>query len=302
MPMQQRGECGHDIYPFFMAGTRGDREARIDYVCGAAASLLNVWITFPINKLMFRQQMEGIRVHKALRQLLKEGARNAYRGVLPPLLQRTVTVSLMFGTYTKASHYITNHGPQSLPFIITHSLAATTAGFAEAVLVPLERTQCLLQHSNFNKELRNTRHTFEVLYRNGFKEYYRGLSAVLLRNSVSNMLFLGLREPLKQSLPTPETQLRELGNSFISGAGLGAFLSTLFFPLNVVKNHMMTQIGGEYKGIRRTFKIVFEERNRRWKKMFRGVHVNYTRSFISWGIINMAYDFLHKLFINNDCL
>lgn len=283
-----------------MAGFKGDREARIDYVCGAAASLFNVWITFPINKLMFRQQIEGIRVCKAFNQLLKEGPRNAYRGVLPPLLQRTITVSLMFGTYTKTSHYITNHTPLSLPFFITHSLAATTAGFAEAILVPLERTQCLLQHSNFNKELRNTRHTFEVLYQNGFKEYYRGLSAVLWRNSISNILFLGLREPLKQSLPTPETQWGELGNSFISGAGLGAFLSTTFFPLNVIKNRMMTQIGTEYKSIGTTFKIVFEERNRRWKKMFRGVHVNYTRSFISWGIINMAYDFLHNLFNNNN--
>ena len=29
--------------------------------------------------------------------------------------------------------------------------------------------------------------------------------------------------------------------------------------------------------------------------MFRGVHVNYTRSFMSWGIINMAYGYLLQL-------
>jgi len=55
---------------------------------------------------MFRQQVHGIRFFKALRQLQKEGAFYVYRGLLPPLLQRTATVSLMFGTYTNYSHFL----------------------------------------------------------------------------------------------------------------------------------------------------------------------------------------------------
>jgi hypothetical protein len=175
-------------------------------------------------------------------------------------------------------------------------MAATSAGCIEAILVPLERAQCLLQDKKYNKELLNTKHTFQVIYRTGLKEFYRGLTAVLLRNSLSNVMFLGLRGPLKNSLPTPETQIGESFNSFISGAGLGMFLSTLFFPLNVVKTRMMTNLGGDFLTIRETFIIVFNERNKRWRKMFRGVHINYTRAFLSWGIINMTFDALVKWF------
>lgn len=248
---------------------------------------------------MFRQQIDGIRIRTAAKQVFYDEFFHLYRGLLPPLIQRTLTVSLMFGSYVQAQQFITKHSPTPLPFIISHSMAASTAGCAEALLTPLERTQCLLQAKKYNKELTNTRHTFQVLRRSGFREFYRGLSAVVCRNCLSNILFLGLREPLKHKLPKPRSHFGESLNSFISGAGLGMSLSTLFFPLNVVKNRMMTErIGGEFLGIGTTFRIVFEERNRRWRKMFRGVHINYTRAFISWGIINMSYDYLTRLFMS----
>jgi len=41
------------------------------------------------------------------------------------------------------------------------------------------------------------------------------------------------------------------------------------------------------------FKSLLRERGVRG--MFRGVHVNYTRSFMSWGIINMTYGYLLRL-------
>ena len=272
----------------------GHQDAHLDYVCGAGASLVNIVFTFPINKTMFRQQVEGIRVHKAVRQLRKEGLRNIYRGLLPPLMQRTMTVSIMFGTYTSYIRSLEYVFP-STPYYMIHSLAAMGAGFTEAVLVPFERVQCLLQVKQYNTRLHNTKHAFQYLWRYGPSEYYRGLSAILLRNGLSNILFLGLREPLKDSLPTPKTQLGESFNAFISGAGLGAGLSTLFFPLNVVKSRMQTHLGGRFVGMRETFDVVFEERNRQWRKIFRGVQLNYTRAFVSWGIINTTYELLQKL-------
>ena len=269
-------------------------DPRMDYICGAGASLVNVAVTFPINKVMFRQQLEGIRIQRAIRQIIKEGAKNVFRGVLPPLIQRTLTVSLMFGTYSHNIQFLQRKTPR-LPYLVNHSLSAAGAGFAEAVLMPFERVQCLLQSKEYNRRLHNTQHAFRYMYRYGVAEYYRGLTAVLLRNSLSNILFLGLREPLKNSLPMPHSQLGESINAFASGAGLGAFLSTTFFPLNVIKNRIMTRLGGEFLTIRQTFYVIYEERNRRWRKMFRGVHINYTRAFISWGIINATYELFRKI-------
>ena len=53
---------------------------------------------------MFRQQLTGIRISKAVGQLCKEGVGNLYRGLLPPLLMKTTSMAIMFGTYHQYKH------------------------------------------------------------------------------------------------------------------------------------------------------------------------------------------------------
>lgn len=290
MTTASHGNQSHDFHVIHHHGwSQGEPN---DYVCGAIASLFNVIVTFPINKVMFRQQVHGIRFFKACRQLQKEGAMYIYRGLLPPLLQRTATVSLMFGTYTHYRHFLQDKLPHN--HTIVHILAAAGAGSTEALLVPFERIQVILQVRDYHDRFQNTYHAFRVVSSYGIRELYRGCSAILLRNGTSNVLFLGLREPIKGMLPQPQTNLGETLNAFISGAGLGAMLSTMFFPLNVIKSRMQSRLGGHFPGIIETFYLIYAERQGKWRKMFRGVHINYTRSFISWGIINATYDFLRN--------
>ena len=265
------------------------------YICGGVASVVNVMVTFPINKVMFRQQVHGIRLYKAIGQLRLEGGVNMFRGLLPPLLQRTATVSLMFGTYSNF-HRIIEETLPSLPYLPSHILAAVGAGTTEAILTPFERIQVALQVTKHHDWLQNTFHATRVIGSYGVRELYRGFSIVLLRNGPSNCVFLGLRDPLQRSLPQWESEVGDTANAFLSGAGLGAVLSTAFFPLNVVKNRMMMDVGGRFPGIWETLQVTLKERDYRWRKMFRGVHMNYTRSFLSWGIINAVYELLRKHF------
>ena len=263
-----------------------------DFICGGVASFVNVCVTFPINKVMFRQQVYGFRFFLALRQLRKEGLVNLYRGLLPPLLQRTATVSLMFGTYHSYRDSLRRLTP-SAPYVAVHTLAALGAGTTEAILAPFERVQVVLQIKDFHQRYHNTFHTFrEISRRGGVTELYRGTSAIVVRNGLSNVLFFGLREPLMDALPYPRSEIGKTVNAFVSGAGLGAFLSSVFFPLNVVKTRMQAVVEGPHAGIFSTARVIFDERNRRWRKMYRGIHINYTRSFLSWGIINAVYEFM----------
>lgn len=62
-----------------------------EFVCGYGAAFINICITFPINKVMFRQMAYGIRTNSALLQMKKEGISHLYRGLLPPLLQKTLS-------------------------------------------------------------------------------------------------------------------------------------------------------------------------------------------------------------------
>ena len=264
-----------------------------EFVCGWGASLVNVVITFPINKAMFRQQLEGISIRRAIRQLKREGMMILYRGLGPPLIQRTLSVSIMFGTYANYRTFLSNNYP-TLSYHLTSSCAAFAAGTTELMLMPFERVQVLLQAKQFNGTYTNTFHVFKSLYNaHGIKEFYRGVTACLIRNGFSNILFFGLREPLRNRI-LDSTNAGPYFCDFISGAVLGALLSTVFYPLNVTKTRMQARVGGRHVGIHETFKVIYKERSYSWRRMFRGVHVNYTRSLLSWGIINATYEALMK--------
>ena len=118
-----------------------------NYVCGCGAAIVNICVTYPINKIIFRQMLHGHSVKSAAADLRAEGFRFLYRGVGPPLIQRSTSLSLMFGTFSSYLNLL-NCTP------ITHSLmndyarfcfAAFLAGSTEALLCPFERIQMLLQ-------------------------------------------------------------------------------------------------------------------------------------------------------------
>lgn len=270
-----------------------------EFVCGWGAAFINITITFPINKVMFRQMLHGVHSHHAIRQLLTEGWKHLYRGLLPPLLQKTISVSIMFGTYDEYQRIICHFFPAVNP-TICWSTAAMLAGTTEAILMPFERVQTLLQTTHYHSRFQNTIHAFRALGPEyGFREYYRGLSAILLRNGPSNVLFFGLRGPIKETvmpLVPNDTFLGHFVLDFFSGAILGAGISTVFYPLNVVKTRMQVKCGGKFESMRSVVKTIYNERGKMTKGLFIGIHVNYTRALLSWGIINASYELLKKVF------
>lgn len=265
-----------------------------EYVSGGGAAIVAITLTFPINKTMFRQQVHHIPASEAVRQLYREGSINLYRGVLSPLLMKFLSQSVMFGSYTQYSRLLKEKarfsGHQSKVF------GALMAGASEAMLMPLERVQVLMQDQKNNKKFRNTAHALYALRSHGVTEYYRGFSAILIRNCPGNVIFFTVREQIRDNILPERWKSDPYASnisSFFCGAFLGAFISTMFYPVNVTKTHMQLVVGGPFQRFRGVFKKLLAERGVRG--MFRGVHINYTRSFLSWGIINVTYENLLKL-------
>ncbi|XP_010895753.1 solute carrier family 25 member 51 [Esox lucius] len=274
------------------AGHRGKH-----YACGSIAAFTNIMVTFPIQKVLFRQQLHGVLAREAVHQLQRDGMRNLYRGLLPPLLQKTTTVAIMFGLYQDFSRVLLNQVPTGIPELVTRSFAAALAGTAEAALTPFERVQTLLQDHRHHGRFQNTAHTFRTLLSEyGVKECYRGLVPVLMRNGPSNVLFFGLRGPIKEQLPEASGRPGHLVNDFVCGGVLGAALGIMFYPLNVVKSRAQSQVGGPFRPCGEVFMTVWRERGGSVARLFRGAHLNYHRSLLSWGIINATYELLLKVF------
>ncbi|XP_025089099.1 solute carrier family 25 member 51-like [Pomacea canaliculata] len=267
------------------------------FLCGWGSACINLTITFPLHKTIFRQQLQGISGLHAVRQLRNEGLHNLYRGFMPPLIQKTTTLSIMFGSYHKFRVYF-DSSYKSLPKQVTHATAAMIAGTLESVLTPFERIQMLLQHRMYQHHFQNTLHAGKELWSYGVMEYYRGLVPILLRNGPSNVCFFLGREFLNECMPQIADNPTRLVKDFFLGACLGAAISTLFFPLNVVKTHMQARLGGPFVGVWQSFLVVWRERNGSIRNLYRGYHLNYMRSFISWGIINASYEFLLQMYQN----
>lgn len=278
-----------------------DRMVKIEeFVCGWGSAFINIMITFPMNKVMFRQMLHGVDSQHAFRQIQKEGLQFVYRGCLPPLLQKTTSVSLMFGIFNSNKSYLEQNYP-SLSFVTMLCLSGIASGASEAVLTPFERVQTLLQDKHYNTKYRNTYHAFsELRQKYGVKEYYRGFTPILLRNSIGNIFFFGLKDPVNDLLPPAESLGGKLFCNFMSGAFVGALTSTIFYPVNVVKTKMQVCCGTPFLSMIEGFKQIYIERGRSIRRLYVGVHVNYSRAFISWGIINASNELLKKVFFNTD--
>uniref|UniRef100_A0A2K6P6A3 Solute carrier family 25 member 51 n=1 Tax=Rhinopithecus roxellana TaxID=61622 RepID=A0A2K6P6A3_RHIRO len=250
----------HGKRPPVLTSSKQDMSPHITnlhYLCGCCATFNNVAITFPIQKVLFRQQLYGIKTRDATLQLRRDGFRNLYRGIFPRLMQQTTTLALTFGLYEDLSCLLYKH--VSAPEFAIHGVTAVLAGTTEAI---------------FTSDIASRPQAFKALKCHGIGEYYRGLVPILFRNGLSN------------HLPTATTHNAHLVNDFICGGLLGAMLGFLFFPINVVKTHIQSQIGGEFQSFPKVSQKVWLEWDRKLINLFRGSHLNYHLSFISWGIIN----------------
>ncbi|XP_014360258.2 mitochondrial nicotinamide adenine dinucleotide transporter SLC25A51 [Papilio machaon] len=264
-----------------------------EFACGGGSAFCNILISYPLNKLIFRQMMHGVEATLALNQLQKEGLTFLYRGMLPPLLQRSISMSLMFGVYDECLQPLLHHKVN--PYV-AKSIAGMVAGCFEATLMPFERLQTLLIHPKFHKEFKNTAHAGRHIAKYyGIKEFYRGLVPILFRNGPSNALFFIIRDEVQLRMPRQEYILYESLQNFLAGASIGAFLSTLFYPLNVIKIAMQCELGGPHRTITYEFKYILHKRGSKFANFYHGALLNISRAFLSWGIINASYEIFRKI-------
>ena len=271
-----------------------------EYLAGCLSSATNILLTYPANKLIFRQQLYRFKTLDAYQQLKNEGLLILYRGMPLPLLQKTLSLSVMFGSNSQYLHFFQTFS--SIDRWYYQPFAAALAGCTEAILTPIERTQILLQTPQYNQFFRNAYHAFVILFeRYGLMEFYRGLTLIVVRNSLSNVLFFTCRKPMKDLLPDSSSTLVHSMYNFLSGGLLGACLSTLIYPLNVLKNIHQSQLGGKYERLWHIFRLVYAQRGHSMKEFYIGARWNFLRSLVSWGIINSTYEYYLTTIRNGLC-
>lgn len=281
------------LVPRFIVFPKAEEFAR-----GGTAALVNILCTFPINKVMFRQQLTGSGMVSVGKELYHEGVRLLYRGVGAPIMQKTISTSLMFGTYDvyrRSLLYMRQiySGSEARETVWIRFIASSCSGLTEALLTPFERVQTLLQIPRYNARFSNFFDAFRQL---GFRESFTGLSAIAIRNCLGSGLFLFFREPLQHVLPHSSSALLNLLSDFVSGAVLGACISTLSFPFSVAKVQLQKNVTHRPGySVAKAIRDVVAERGS-VAGLYKGAQVNFYRALLSWGIVNAVYEQLHLLF------
>lgn len=274
---------------------RLDAYAHHEFLFGGLAYTVSVLSLFPVYKTVFFQQLDGVSWPVAFARLRSEGPRLAYRGVLPPLLQRASSGAVMFGVQSLTERTLCRH-PRTAH--LSHSwhktFGAVVAGVCEAPLMPFERVQTLLQNTTRFPTYRNTFHTLtSLVLTHGVAELYRGLGPVLIRNCTANVFYFTGHKWLSdwRHHGANEGPLERGAWNFILGGLLGGAIGLLTFPLNVVKTRMQSTVGGSFVGMRATFiELVYQNGQRMdITRLYRGSPANFMRAILSWGIITMTY-------------
>ncbi|KAL1245638.1 Mitochondrial nicotinamide adenine dinucleotide transporter SLC25A51 [Trichinella spiralis] len=218
-----------------------------DFVCGWGAALIETSCTYPFSKIVVRQQLLGLCVSEAFQQLRTEGTAHLYRGLLPPLLQRTSSRCIMFGMYDEYKRI----------FSCSTSGSFTRCHAGAAFLAELE----ILRP---NKPAR-------------ILSWIIG-SCITQRWQETNL--------------SDSSHMKHIVGDLFTGLFLGAFISTVFFPVNVMKTRMQASVGVPFTSIWSTFRIVFAERGYSFRKLYRGLPTASLLSFSRNGLTLLFHSLL----------
>ncbi|XP_034545339.1 solute carrier family 25 member 53-like [Notolabrus celidotus] len=276
----------------------GGRVVRFQsYLHGGTSSLLSTLptlIVFPVYKTVFRQQIHNNPVHLAVAQLYKEGPVKLYRGVVPPLLMRTLNGTLLFGLQDTLLHQLSTSSHNIISTSARPALAGFGAGIVEAmVFTPFERVQNVLQNGQNDRQLPTLKN---VLVRLKSQElalgYYRAFLPITARNALGSSLYFGLKGPVCAVVAGQGHS--PMISSFISGTLTSMAISLALYPLSVLVANMQAQVGGEGKGVMAGWRTLWTSRQRSVALLYRGGSLVILRSCITWGIATAVYDCQQK--------
>lgn len=280
---KQAGDCSKPLFTnYWHGGTSG------------LLTTLPTLVVFPVYKTIFRQQIYNASIRRAVVELKKEGLPKLYRGVLMPLLQRTLNSTVLFGVQDTFHHQLTLSSQTVFPSYALPALAGLPTGVVEAlVLTPLERIQNLLQNNQNDKSLPKIRSVLVELNNHRLATgYYRAFVPIVVRNALGSTLYFGMKGPIYDAMHAQG--LPPVVASFASGTLSSWPITLIVFPMSVLVANMQKNLEGEVKGAMASWRILWDSRKHSVYQLYRGGSLVILRSCISWGVTTALYDWQQR--------
>nr|CAI5854820.1 unnamed protein product [Callosobruchus analis] len=258
----------------------------VDFFCGLSSAIITTLVTHPVNKLIYRQILEGGALKDSLTRLHLEGLRYLYRGALPPMFQKAVSLSTMFGVYNVA---IVPMNKLHIGERTEHLVASFVAGSAETIFCPFERIQGLLLKSEYHCRFKNPFHTFSDLIKtHDIKEYYRGGAVIYWKKHAVLQHVFHDESRDKKHFEQEDIAVTKNFLNFLTGGVLGAIMTTVLYPWKIVQVYNQKDISGRFLTSKEVVLSIYNKGG--VKPFFKGVVLNSVRAVLSWGVTNLVFD------------
>lgn len=273
-----------------------------DFGAGCVAGVSSIAVTYPLGKLVTRQQVDGHGAWQAGQHMWREGASMLYRGAQPLLVQRGLQLGIMFGMYGKIFAQLsccsltrTLHPSDNSVRFAAGALAGSTDAL---VLTPLERVQTLMQlrqskHCSL-AGARSIRGVTTALAQVGKRELYRGVGTAVLRNGLCTACYFTLLPHARESYGAARSFASERRwqlllpvlqsvrcEDFVCGVGLGCGLSVFVFPMSTIMKRQQMRTSGRHISMREAAQRI-AARGGTTLAVYRGLPAFMVKSAAAW--------------------
>ena len=232
-------------------------------LAGAFATAIVDFALHPIDTIKVVQQASGRRlgIFTAVREIWKtQGVKGFYQGLTPYLVSDASSGAVKFAAFEVFKEFIEDITPKEWHKAMYFVSAAGAFIVCSFVLVPGEVIKCRMQATAAGKSLGSI--ISSIWVKDGWRGFFAGYGATLLRDVPYTMLELGVYENLKVFLKNRRsaTELSQREEIFAASV-TGVVAASLTTPLDLVKTKLMmqsTSAGGQYSGVLDVFKSLYQ--------------------------------------------
>lgn len=276
------------------------------FIAGSSSSIMDTLLLQPLDVITTRLQLQSKTivgpVHytgmlDAFKKIFRqEGLTAFWRGLVPVLVIDTPKRSIKFLVFDQSKSYFMFGSSSPCPW--TYALAGGMGGIVEALIqTPFEVIKITQQASR--KKLPSLQVAKRIIRNEGygFGGLYKGVSTLVARGFVFNVIYLGLYWTVRDA--TPETQhpfndfLRHLAIASLSSL-MGCVIS---LPLDTVKTRIQgpQPVPGKikYRGTLNTVLIITREEG--WTALYKGIVPVSIRMVPGGAILLLGYEFVNKI-------
>ncbi|KAH8293218.1 hypothetical protein KR018_000108 [Drosophila ironensis] len=278
------------------------------FVAGSLAGLIEVICLHPLDVVKTRMQMripkskqQELVYHGLINAMVKmrrqEGISAFWKGVVPPLVVETPKRGFKFMGYEYFKKYFMfGH---SEPSRLTYACTGAFVGFLEALLTTPFEVIKIIQQVHRHRHLKTMSVVKYTIQKKGLgrRGLYRGLSAMMFRNTVFHFGFFGIYHGLRDSASV-------IADPFYRGiyVTLSALLSSsvsaiVSLPLDLAKSRIQgpQPVKGEvkYQYIGSTLRTTVREEG--FRALFKGITPVLMRSCPGGAFLLLAHEYFNDI-------